>query len=190
MTSATYIEPIDQQQRLEVIAATQQCIARASALYDREFASVDVDFDLSGKCAGMYQVQRKGRRIRYNPWLFAKYYQDSMTDTVTHEVAHYIVDCLYGLRRVKPHGKEWRKVMLDLGVEPHATGSYSLEGIPVQQYQRFTYYCACRTHELTIVRHRKIMSGRAKYLCQYCRGPLLRSDLDASSDGSLASSIE
>lgn len=190
MTSAIYIEPIDQQQRLEVIAATQQCIVRASALYDREFASVNVDFDLRGKCAGMYQVQRKGRRIRYNPWLFAKYYHDSMTDTVTHEVAHYIVDCLYGLGRVRPHGKEWRKVMLDLGVEPHATGNYSLAGIPVRQYQRFTYDCACRTHELTIVRHRKIMSGRAKYLCQYCRGPLLLSSLDDSLDGSLVSSGE
>ena len=40
------------------------------------------------------------------------------------------------LRRVKPHGVEWKSVMVDLGAEPKATGSYDLTGIPVRQYAR------------------------------------------------------
>ena len=38
-----------------------------------------------------------------------------LSDTVIHEVAHYIVDCLYGFQRVKPHGPEWKSIMVDLG---------------------------------------------------------------------------
>jgi len=173
MNPDAIIEPINEQQRHEVVAATRHCIAKASQLYGRDFALVQVDFDLRGKCAGMYQVRRQGSRIRYNPWLFAKYYQDSINDTVPHEVAHYVVDCLFGLRHVKPHGREWQQVISDLGGTPKATGSYSLEGIPTRQYQRFDYACGCRSHQLTLVRHRKIQGGRAKYLCQFCHGPLV-----------------
>ncbi|MDA8787001.1 SprT-like domain-containing protein [Porticoccaceae bacterium] len=172
MEKSEYIEPITQQQQAEVIEATSRCIALAADIYEREFSSVPVDFDLRGKCAGMYQVRRKQRRIRYNPWLFAKYYQDSLSDTVTHEVGHYIVDCLYGSRRVKPHGPEWKSIMLDLGGIPRATGDYDLTGIPMRQYQRFDYLCGCRAHQLTIMRHRKIQRGRASYLCQFCHGSL------------------
>jgi SprT protein len=172
MINATAIEPISELQQTEVRRATQQCISRAEQIYNRRFKPLQVDFDLRGKCAGMYQVKRLERRIRFNPWIFAKYYQDSLHDTVAHEVAHYIVDCLYGLRKVKPHGREWQAVMRSLGAEPKATGNYDLTGIPRRQYQRFAYRCGCRTHNLTILRHRKVMKGVAKYLCQYCHGPL------------------
>jgi SprT protein len=173
MSSHDVIDPITEQQQAQVIAATNRCIGQASAIYGREFKTLPVDFDLSGRCAGMYQVRGAVRRIRFNPWLFAKYFQDSIGDTVTHEVAHYIVDSLYGLKRVKPHGSEWKKVMRDLGAVPRATGNYDLSGIPTRQYQRFAYSCGCRTHQLTIMRHRKIVKRRAKYLCQFCHCALV-----------------
>jgi SprT protein len=111
--------------------------------------------------------------------LFAKYFDDSLSDTVAHEVAHYVIDCLYGLRRVKPHGVEWKSVMVDLGAEPKATGSYDLTGIPVRQYAKFAYKCGCRTHQLTSLRHKKILQRRAQYCCQYCHGFLV-ADIAAS----------
>ena len=138
MNSHQIITPISEQQQAEVVAATNHCIARASRLYGQTFEAVPIDFDLSGRCAGMYQVRGSMRRIRFNPWLFAKYYQDSIGDTVIHEVAHY-----------------------------------DLTGIPTRQYQRFAYNCGCRTHQLAIIRHRKIMKQRAKYLCQFCHCPLI-----------------
>ena len=122
MTQSVDVEPISELQRAEVKRATQQCISRAEKIYNRRFKPLQIDFDLRGKCAGMYQVKRLERRIRFNPWIFAKYYQDSLNDTVAHEVAHYVVDCLYGLRKVKPHGREWQAVMRNLGAEPKATG--------------------------------------------------------------------
>jgi len=173
------IEPISEFQMRQVEAATELFVEKASQLYGRRFDSITVDFDLKGKCAGMYQVKGRKRRIRYNPWLFAKYFEDSLSDTVTHEVAHYVVDCLYGLRRVKPHGVEWKRVMVDLGAEPKATGSYDLTGIPVRRYAVFSYKCGCRTHQLTSLRHKKILQRRAQYCCQFCHGFLV-ADIAAS----------
>ena len=180
MNSHDIIDPISEQQQVQVIAATNRCIDQASTLYGREFKALPVDFDLSGRCAGMYQVRGAARRIRFNPWLFAKYFQDSIGDTVIHEVAHYIVDCLYGLKRVKPHGAEWKKIILDLGAVPKATGNYDLSGIPTRQYQHFAYSCGCRTHQLTIMRHRKIVKHRAVYRCQYCHGTLVAVPLETA----------
>jgi SprT protein len=162
------IEPISEQQKKHVIIATADRISHAGRLFGRDFEQIDVDFDLKGRCAGMYQVRGRLRRIRFNPWLFAKYFDESVSDTVTHEVAHYIVDCLYGIRRVKPHGVEWQSVMVRLGAVPKATGNYDLSGIPVRQYERVRYSCACRSHELTLLRHNKIIQQGARYRCQYC----------------------
>lgn len=166
------ITPINEAQKVEVISATNRCIEKAAKLYQNDFATVTVTFDLFGKCAGMYQRKNQERRIRYNPWLFAKYYQHGLEQTVPHEVAHYITDCLWGTKSIKPHGKEWKSVVVALGGEPRATGNYSLKGIPVKQYQRFAYQCGCKTHYLTAIRHGKILSGKASYHCQLCGQPL------------------
>ena len=68
----------------------------------------------------------------------------------------------------KPHGKEWKSVITALGGDPVATGDYSLDGIPVRQYQRFAYQCGCRTHQLTIIRHRRVQADKANYRCRHC----------------------
>jgi len=166
------IEPISESQKAEVVAATEDCIKKAGQLYDRQFSSLPVLFDLKGSCAGMYQRRDASRHIRYNPWLFAKHYAYSLRQTVPHEVAHYVADCLWGIRCIKPHGKEWRSVMTALGAEPVATAKYSLEGIPVRQYQRFSYQCECQVHQLTAIRHRRVLLRKAVYRCQHCGGPL------------------
>ncbi len=172
---ASHIAPISESQQTQVMQITQDCIERAVQLYQRDFPTIPVVFDLRGKCAGMYQCNRRGRRIRYNPWLFAKYYQHSLEQTVPHEVAHYITDCLWGIKSVKPHGKEWKSVVTALGGKPVATGNYSLQGIPIKQYQRFAYHCACKTHQLTTIRHRRVLAGEASYKCRLCGQLLSRS---------------
>jgi SprT protein len=163
------IEPISIQQREEVSKITLEYIALASKTYKKSFLLIPIIFDLRGKCAGMYRRNGRERVIRFNPWLFAKYYQHSLEQTIPHEVAHYITDCLFPFRRVKPHGKEWRSVMQAFGVEAKVTGDFDLTGIPVKQYQRIDYICGCKTHQLSLIRHRRVQSGQAEYRCKDCR---------------------
>lgn len=173
------ILPVDHHQQAEVVAETQRYIALAGRLFGRTFAEIDVSFDLKGRAAGMYVVSRRGwrvsRKIRYNPWLFAKYYRENMAETVPHEVAHYVVDCLYGgeVRRdlgraVCPHGVEWQAVMAAFGVEPRVRASFDLTGIPVRKQATVAYRCDCRQHQLGIRRHNKVLRGTAQYLCRAC----------------------
>jgi SprT protein len=159
---------LDKQQQGRVCAATSDCLRRAGEIYGIDPQPVPVSFDLKGRSAGMYQVQRGQRRIRYNPYIFFRYLDDNLAATVPHEVAHYVTDLLYGLRNVRPHGREWKSVMKALGAEPRVTANYDLDDMPIRRQQRYTYRCQCSTHQLSACRHNRIGRGDAAYLCRKC----------------------
>jgi SprT protein len=129
--------------------------------------TVPVRFDLSGRSAGQFSARGKHCLIRYNPWIFARYFAENLATTVPHEVAHYAVYLHWG-RRAKPHGVEWRALMHALGADPAVTFSLDLSGLPVRRQQRYAYHCACSEQALSTTRHRRAQSGRARYACRIC----------------------
>lgn len=194
------IQPITESMQGQVSAEVQRYVDMASTLYKQSFAPVEVVFNIKGRAAGIYRcfykkadsqtnlgnaklgfawlpwsgssTRKLCRQIRFNPWLFAKYPDDSWQNTIPHEVAHYISDCLFGLNNIKPHGVEWQKIMRDFGAEPIVRGDYSLDGIPVRKTRRYNYHCACRKVELTSIRHQRIQNGLQEYRCRDCREKL------------------
>lgn len=172
--SNTIIDRISPRQQQHVIDATLRQIHRAAKLFGRPFMPIPVLFDLRGRVAGMYRVRGRERVIRYNPYLFAKYFDDNLKETVPHEVAHYVIDMLYGAYRVKPHGAEWRAVMADFGAQAEVTCRYDLDGIPMRVHRQYEYGCDCDRHQLGSRRHNRIMRGEARYFCQRCRGELVQ----------------
>ncbi len=173
MMFAMFPESISVPQRSQVLQATQDCVVRAAGLFEHVFVAPPVRFDLSGRAAGQYRVFGSEVAIRYNPYIFARYFEDNLNETVPHEVAHFVVDQLWGLRRVRAHGAEWQSVMRALGAEPRATARYDLTGLPVRRQRRFAYRCTCRRHELTTCRHNRVQRGDARYHCRYCGQPLV-----------------
>jgi len=167
------VEPIGAPEREHVIAETLRCISRANELLDTNFDPIPVCFDLKGRSAGMYRVASGAREIRYNPYLFAKYYNENVTTTVPHEVAHYLTDAVYGYRNVRPHGREWRNVMRLLGANDAVRCNFDLDGIPVRRYRMIRYVCRCQSHELTSVRHNRVKHKGARYFCRACRTELV-----------------
>ncbi len=179
MTSSannTWVVPLDARRREAVVGTTHQRIAFAEHVLCRELAAIPVLFDLKGRSAGMYRVKHGERVIRYNPYLFAKYYEDSLNNTVIHEVAHYVVDVLHGLPSVRPHGTQWQTAMAMFGAKPNRTCHYDMSGIPVRTQRRFSYGCGCMTHELSTFRHNKIQYGTARYSCRRCGEVLIAFD--------------
>lgn len=162
------IERISPELQQSVIEATARYIKKAGDLYNKQFELIPVLFDLTGRSAGMYRVKNGKRQIRYNPYIFAKYFNDNIAETVPHEVAHYVTDRLYGLRSVRPHGKEWASVMRGFGVEPKRTCQYDLDGVPVRVFKRVDYRCSCMTHQVTSRRHSQIERGHAQFACRRC----------------------
>lgn len=167
------IEPIGPDLQQQVVARTEFYINEAESAFDRSFARIPVNFDLSGTTAGMFRAQGRQREIRYNPWIFAKYFQQNLEGTVPHEVAHYIVHELYGATKVKPHGEEWKALMAYFGANCEVTFKLDLEGIPQRRQRTHSYCCPCRTHEISTTRHNRIQSGKGRYLCRYCRQKLV-----------------
>lgn len=163
-----YVAPIGISLQQQVLDQTARFIELGGELLGQRFEPVPVAFDLRGRTAGMYRVRGKQRLIRYNPWIFAKYFDDSLNVTVPHEVAHYLVDCVHGIRRVKPHGAEWRGIMDAFGVDSRATARFDLAGIPQRRQRQFAYRCACQRHQLGSRRHTKVQRGEARYRCRQC----------------------
>jgi len=166
------IQPIDEDQRRRVVVATDHWVERARQRFGRAFEPVPVRFDLRGRSAGMFRVEGRRRWIRYNPWIFGKYFEENLHDTVPHEVAHYIVHELYGSRRVRPHGRQWQAVMAAFGLAPAVTFNLDLEGIPQRRQRLHAYHCGCRLHEVSSTRHNRVQRGESNYQCRYCDGRL------------------
>jgi SprT protein len=171
------ISPLSAEQQEKVIQQTHAYIKQAAELFELKDKAVEISFNLKGRSAGMYRVRYgKGlifasqlREIRYNPYIFSKYFTDNYTTTIPHEVAHYVTDILYGLKNIKPHGKEWKAVMHAFGADTSVTADYDLAGIPLKKQSVFTYRCDCREHQLSSIRHNKIRKRRYQYYCNYCK---------------------
>lgn len=167
------VQPIAESERRKVEEATEQFICRAEALFDRRYDRIPVLFDLKGRSAGMFKTIGKRRLIRYNPWIFAKYFEENLRDTVPHEVAHFIVHETYPRRGVKPHGPEWQDLMEQFGADPEVTFDLDLEGVPQRSQKTHRYHCGCQIHEVSTTRHNRVQRRKMQYHCLTCDGTLV-----------------
>ena len=170
--AAVLVEPIGKVQQREVTAATEHYRQQAQDIYKRRFTPVPVLFDLAGRTAGMFKLVGRRGWIRYNPWIFAKYFEENLRDTVPHEVAHFIVYELYGTRGIKPHGRQWRAVMEHFGADQGVTFDLELECVPQRQQRTHPYRCGCRLHEVSSTRHNRVQLGVGSYRCRLCGSDL------------------
>ncbi|MDH5379164.1 MAG: SprT-like domain-containing protein, partial [Gammaproteobacteria bacterium] len=165
--------------------AVNRYIEIASQAFDRPFPELEVKFDVKGGIAGMYCRRGEQSWLRFNPFIFSKYFEENLNETVPHEVAHYIVDLVYGRaakgRRLKPHGKEWQLVMQSFGVVPKITHDHDMDGIPVRRQSQFDYFCACRKHLVSATKHNRIQKKRWRYACVKCGETIRRRATNNSS---------
>lgn len=155
-------------QRTEVLAATEASVRRGEALFERQFDRVPVVFDLRGRAAGMYRIIGERREIRFNPHIFARHFDDCIARTVPHEVAHSLCHQLYGWDAIRPHGAEWRALMLAFGADAGRTHNYDLDGLPRRVHAVHAYRCDCQFHQLGSRRHQRASLGQAVYRCREC----------------------
>jgi len=130
-----------------------------------------IRFDLRGVSAGQFRVERDGAcSIRYNPVLLLRHVDDFLSHTVPHETAHYLAYRRHG-RGIRPHGPEWQAIMRSLGAAPERCHQYDVRGLSARRVRYFRYHCDCRNHQLSSIRHNKVLRG-ARYLCRRCGGAL------------------
>ena len=143
----------------------EDCFIEAECFFDRAFERPSYLFNQRGKAAGTAHLQRN--LIKINPILFINNKQEFFQQVIPHEVAHLITFQQYG--KVRPHGKEWQRVMIDVFQRPALT-THQLDINDVVGRQ-FAYQCQCTIHKLTIRRHNKVLKGN-RYRCKLCQSLL------------------
>lgn len=167
------VHPIVGAQQCQVRERTERYICLAEELFGRRFDRVPIRFDLKGHTAGMFKTIGQRRLIRYNPWIFGKYFEVNLRDTVPHEVAHFIVHEVYPKRGVKPHGHQWQDLMARFDANPGVTFDLDLAGVPQRRQTTHRYHCGCQAHEVSSTRHNRARRGKVNYHCVSCNGHLV-----------------
>ena len=155
---------------LEELTAWARSRTRA-LLGPMQNASIEVRFDLRGKTAGQVRIPARGRYlIRYNLELLKRGGIDFIERTIPHEVAHVLAYHRHG-PKIRPHGREWKGIMRQLGAEPTRCHHYDVSGLGARRLRHFQYHCSCMEHQLSSIRHNKVAKGQ-RYLCRRCGEPL------------------
>jgi len=132
------------------------------------FSMPSLAFNQRGKIAGSAVLQKN--LIKLNAKLFAQNTDYFLSHIIAHELAHIMVYQLYGLR-VKPHGREWKKIMLEaFKLAPEVTHSMDTKDVTLRT---FMYKCTCQTVALSVIRHNKVVRGKQTYICRRCGESLI-----------------
>ncbi len=159
----------------EVEQQVRQLLITAGNHFEKDPGQVDIKFDLTGKAAGMAVFPHRAKPvIRFNALLLNENQEDFLKRTVPHEVAHIIARSFFG-KRIRPHGTEWRQVMQLFGAEASRCHNYDVSRSSQRRLKRFPYRCECRTHELSSIRHNRVLQGQ-HYHCVKCSHPLKQID--------------
>ncbi len=159
---------LSQSQKQQVIEKTAYYIEQANRQLDLQLTDIFIKFDLKGRASGMFVVKQNEIYIRYNEIIFSQYFDDALINTVTHEVAHYVVHSIWGIKKVKPHGKEWQQIMALFEVKPDVTSDYDISNLPLRRQAQYEYRCDCMSHQLSTTRHNKVQMKKAIYKCRKC----------------------
>jgi SprT protein len=159
---------LNQTQKTQIIEQTYHYINLANQKLQLKLPAIAIKFDLKGRASGMFVVRHNQLLIRYNQIIFSQYYDDNLLNTVAHEVAHYVVHDIYGIKKVKPHGRQWKEIMALFEVKPEVTSRYDVSGLPLHRQRQYEYSCGCMSHQLSTTRHNKVQRKTAVYKCRKC----------------------
>lgn len=141
--------------------------------FDLSLPQLDVQFNIRGTAWGYYRRKEGICSVHFNAALCAEHFEETLSDVIPHELAHFAVDQMYRTRR-KPHGVEWRRIMKTLGIEnPSVRHHKDVSHLAVKRQRRHAYECSCQQHWLSTTRHNRIIKGVQKYVCKRCGTALI-----------------
>jgi len=162
----------------------EYCLRLAERRFDRPFKYERVEVNIRGRAAGQIRFDRRScvgqlPVLRFNPAMLACYGMEFVDEVVPHECAHLVAYSLFGFK-IKPHGPQWKSLMRDLyQLEPLVTHRFEVPERKKRRY--FPYVCCCdnKVHELTAIRHNRVMRQQAHYLCRACGSKLIQIEKEA-----------
>jgi len=121
--------------REAIINKFNECIENAEKFFKKELDPIKLQFGVSGSNAGKAKTARVSGGYEYTVMLNSTYilteFDDMLSDTIPHEIAHIIVRQIWP-KRCKPHGDEWKFVMAAVfKLNPKRCHSYSHQKVEI-----------------------------------------------------------
>ena len=154
----------------EIEEAAEKAFQKAEAHFGRKFSRPIHQYDLRGTTSG--QANYLGI-LRWNMDIYVPNKEVYLTRTVPHEVAHLVSYAVYG-HAGHGHRKHWKNIMFNvMGLEPKRCHNYT-EGVKKSRVveRDWAYECSCRVHNISTVKHNKMLRGKTIYHCVHCNEDL------------------
>lgn len=145
----------------EKINSIKEEAKKIMATYGVDFK---LSFDLKGRVAGQARFGTDVREIRINTLFLKNNFDEILSQTLYHEVAHLISFERYGIRNGGGHGRGWKRVMREMGKRPERLHNYDTSNI----YEK-KLYCKCRTHPVSTRMYNNIAKRNEKRKCIHCK---------------------
>ena len=169
----------------KVIFSTQIWWEKFNTKFGKNYGYPTVSFGLNGATAGTATYSKQ--HIQYNLEIAIRNEDDFLNTTIPHEIAHLFAYNMYHLINnyplkpmIKPHGKEWKRVMSIMGIKPSRCHNYNVEEFVKRHERPFTYKCKCRTRNYTKLIHTRMQNGQKRH-CLDCKG-----NITYSAEGEIA----
>ena len=136
--------------------------------YKIEYSEIKFKFNLRGVVAG--KANYKSRLLAFNLILAEENLINFFNDTIPHEIAHLYQRKIYPYS--KPHGYEWKRIMLKMGYNPTRCHNYDTQTIKQNRKPKIKYIYSCKCNkkfELSELLHSRIKTGQIRY-CKTCKG--------------------
>ena len=151
-------------QETKLYQQVEACIKQAETMLQQNFKRPLISMHQRGKIAGSARLDPL--ELRFNPVLYRENESAFLHEVVPHEVCHLLIWQLFPGQRLRPHGKEWQALMQTIyqlpGDARHQFDVSSVRG------KTFAYSCDCSQHQLSQIRHNKIVRRQAEYRCKEC----------------------
>lgn len=148
-----------------VYNSVHKYIELGNKLYDKKINNISVEIDLNGANAGMAITRSNGyHSIRLNQHLIISNFERFLNDVIPHEIAH-IFAFLNHPNLKRHHGKEWKSVMANFGVE--AITKHDMKIDHLVKTNRYKISCCCGTSLISSHRRTKMLKG-ISYKCSKC----------------------
>lgn len=105
----------------------------------------------------------KIKHIQFSPAIFSQFTLTERLKIITHEVCHVVAE--YKHKNIKPHGKEWKNLMILLGYNPDRCFDLSSTGWRNHPYM-FETLCCCGHQFVTKRTFNKL--ERFGWICPKC----------------------
>jgi len=151
----------------------EECFQTAEKHYEVKIPRCSINFTLKGTKAGTACFGKK--ELRFNRKLAVENRDHFMNDTVPHEVAHIVQRWRYGYQ-VEPHGREWKKIMVEVfRIPPKRCHNLDVSSVK-RKTKEYAYVCGCNggTKQWMVgaIKH-KTMQRNTNLVCTRCLKPFV-----------------